>query len=290
MSTVADPAMKIESIAVKRIHADEKFNCRGYIPPSDVIDLAKDIEQNTLQQPITVQPYDEIKRKATGFDFRIIQGHRRFTAVTLVLKRDFIPCIIREGLSEQQALIANLGENLQRKALNIIQEARAVERLKYSGLTVVEIAKALRVERSWLQTRFYVLDFPSDIQDEIANGMLTQPQIHEIHAMPREQWYEAVRTIKEAKIRAGTKRLKVSLQKLKPAKTENLLKAKPRKPDEVDVMLDHLMDTGMPGLHTRALAWVTGRCTTLEFLQEYRDWCKSEGVPYHIPTEGIAGL
>lgn len=290
MSVETDSTVQVYSILVTRIHADEKFNCRGYIPASDVVDLAKDIEQNTLQQPITIQPYSDEKRKATGKDFRIIQGHRRFTAMTLVLHRETIPCIVREGLSEQQALIANLGENLQRKALNIIQEARAVERLKYSGLSQLDIAKSLRVERSWLQTRFYVLDFPSDIQDEIAAGMLTQPQIHEIHALPQDQWYEAVRTIKEAKIRAGTKRLKVSLQKMKPAKPENFLKAKPRKPDEVDIMLDHLMDTGVPGLHTRVLAWVTGRCTTLDFLKDYRDFCKTEGIPYHIPSEGIAGL
>jgi ParB family transcriptional regulator, chromosome partitioning protein len=282
--------MKVEEYAVSRIHADEDFNCRGYISPADVYDLAKDIEQNTLQQPITIQPYDEAKRKATGFDFRIIQGHRRFTAMSVVLKWDKVPAIIVEGLSETEALIRNLGENLQREKLNIVQEARALKRLKDAGLTQAEIATRLRMQRPWVQTRLYVLDFPEDIQDEISKGVLTQAQIHEVHQLPGDQWYPAVRQIKAAKERLGGKKVKPNLKALKTPKAEDMLKAKARKQEEIVLMMEHLYDNSEPGLHTRVLSWAAGEINTMDLLRDFKAFCDREGYNYHIPTDGIAGL
>jgi ParB/RepB/Spo0J family partition protein len=284
---MADEQIFVHFIECGKIHADEVFNCRGYISPSDCLDLARDIEQNTLQQPITVQPYDEEHRKSTGFDYRIIQGHRRFTAVSKVLLREKIPCIIVEGLTETQALLRNLGENLQRRQLNILQEAKALERLKLAGLTQSDVATQLRMQRPWVQTRFYVLEFPPDIQDEISKGTLTQSQIHEVHALPKDQWFTAVRQIKETKQRGGKK---FSVKTLDTPKAENLVKAKPRKQEEIQILLDHMLDNSQSDLHTRVLAWATGNITTMDVLEDFKAYCDREAFNYRIPTQGIPGL
>lgn len=283
---ILNPEMQVHNLLASDIFADEVFNCRGYIPPSDCIDLAREIQAHGLLQPITVQPYSQRPGKL----WRIVQGHRRFTAMSLVLKWERIPAIIKEGLTETEALILNLGENLQRKALNILQESRAIERMKNAGMAQKDVAEHLRMPRPWVQVRFYVLDFPPDIQDEIANGTLTQTQIHEIHTLPRDQWYVAVKAIKEAKIRAGGKKVVTSIKKHGKPKMSNLVKAKPRKPDELSVLLDHMMDTGVPGLHTRILAWAVGEITTLDLLRDYQKFLESEAIPYHLPHQGIPGL
>lgn len=282
--------LDVEDIPIADVHYDEEFNCRGYIPPSSVMDLANDIKTNGLQQPITVQLYSDEMQLKTKKKCRVVAGHRRFTAISQVLKWTFIPAIVKTGLSEVQALILNLGENLQRTPLNILQEARALKRLKDAGLNQLDVAKALRMERPWVQTRYYVLDFPEDIQGEIGDGMLTQAQIHELHALEPELWYEAVRKIKDAKILAGTKRLKVSLKEFKKPDPSSLIKAKPRKSDEIEIMLDHVMESLGESLASRMLAWATGNCTTMDALLALKEECDILNAPYHIPKEGIPGL
>lgn len=281
---IAVSDIEVLDIPMDVILSDEHFNCRGHIPPSDVVDLARDIAENGLQNPILVQPWAEVR----GKEYRIVSGHRRHAAF-VVNKAVTIPCIVKTGLTEAQALILNLGENTNRKQLNILQEAKALERLKNAGLGQTDIAQALKVNRPWVQTRFYVLDFPPDIQDEIAAGVIVQAQIHQIHALPPEEWYEAVRHIKDARIKANGKKVKIRVPK-KP-KPEDIIKATPRDPDQINAMLDHMMEQGEVGLHTRCLAWAAGNISTLELLQDFQSYCDVElNTKYRIPVEGIAGV
>src|ERR1019366_295766 len=140
----------------EEIFSDEEFNCRGFIAPSDVVDLARDIASEGLLSPIVVQPAGDVTehKMPRGKFWRIIAGHRRYAAMFLINKTPMIPCIVRTGLNPVKALILNLGENNNRKSLNILQEARALERLKNQGLGQTEIAQALKVPRPWVQTRF----------------------------------------------------------------------------------------------------------------------------------------
>lgn len=280
-----ESAIKVHDLPMLEILADEEFNCRGHIPESDVIDLARDITANGLQNPILVQPW----AKTYGKKWRIVSGHRRYEAFKHN-KAESIPSIIKEGLNETQALILNLGENLKRKQLNILQEAKALKRLKDAGLNQTDVARFLGMERPWVQVRFYVLDFPTDIQDEIAAGYINQAQIHQLNGMTTDEQYEAVRNIKDAKLKAGTKRIKVKLKK-KP-KPEDMFKAEERDMDAINAMLDHMMDCGEVGLHTRCLAWAAGNITTIQLLEDFKQYVEVElpGKHYEIPMEGLPGL
>jgi hypothetical protein len=53
----ADSSMKVVDVPLDQIFHDEKFNCRGAIPTSDVIPLAADIREMGLLHPITLQPW-----------------------------------------------------------------------------------------------------------------------------------------------------------------------------------------------------------------------------------------
>jgi ParB family chromosome partitioning protein len=289
-----DSEIKVVEIPLDDIFSDEHFNCRGFIPPSDVVDLAREIQEQGLLSPIIVQPASDVGGMPPGKGWRIVAGHRRYAA--FIFNRDkaggpaTVPAIVKEGLNETQALIINLGENTNRKQLNILQEARAIERLKNAGLNQSDIATALKVPRPWVQVRFYVLDLPADIQEEVGAGYVSQAQIHQLNSLETdEEKYEAVRQIKDAKIKAGTKRLKVKVQG-KP-KAENLLKAKPRDRAEVAAMLGHMMDTGEVGLHTRCLAWAAGNITTVDLLVDFKSYMSVElGKYYEIPEDGLPGL
>lgn len=274
--------LDLRSVLISSILSDETFNCRGHISESSIVALAEDLKENGLQNPILVQPWDK-----DGYDWRIVSGHRRHAAAKR-LGWQYIDAIIKEGLSEIDAVILNLGENTQREQLNIMQEARALKHLKDLGLNQSEVARRLKVTRPWVQVRYYVLDMPADIQQEIADGWLNQAQIHQINGMAEADMYATVRAIKTAKINAGTKRLRI-----KPppkAKKENLEKAEFRDTDTINLMLDHMIDAAMPGFHTRCLAWAAGNITTVALLEDFKKLCDEQGINYTIPAEGIPGL
>jgi ParB/RepB/Spo0J family partition protein len=265
---------------VNKIYSDGEFNCRGSILPMDIVDLVQDIERNGLQFPIAVQPRQDVTTELPeGFDFRIIAGHRRFAAFQLMKKAE-IPAMVKVGLSEVQARLVNLGENLKRKALNILQEAISIKRLRDLGLNRRQVSEELGVSVSWVQVRFNLLDLPDEVQQEAAAGILNQYQVKEIFSLPTtEQQFEAVKKIKDAKLRGERG---VSVGKT-PLTDPN--KKKRHAKNVVQEMMTHMGQTIGFGLHTRALAWANGEISSTELFLDIAAYAKEKGVDYEIPVK-----
>lgn len=266
------------------IWSDDEFNCRGVIAPMEVHDLCQDIEKNGLQFPIAIQPMADVNHREDapeGTTYRIIAGHRRFKAwqVLQATHREKgdnnpflkIPCMVKNGLTDIAARVLNLGENLKRKDLNILQEARAIEKLQRAGVPRDHVAQELGKSSGWVQARYNLLSLPEDVQEEAAAGILTQHQIKQLysHKDNREALYEAVRKIKEAKAR-GEKGTFVGKRQQQSTDVK-----KARKPPEIQKMIELVGNSpvGM-GLTTRALAWSAGNIATEEFFNDIRRYCE----------------
>ena len=246
----------IQEIPLSKIFNDTSFNCRGFITPLDVKGLSENIKDKGLQFPIAVQPRFDVPDLSEEFDFRIIAGHRRYMAFK-ILKYETIPAMVRSGLSEIDARLMNLSENLIREDLNIKQEAEAVKSLRLLNLTQEDIAEKLSKSRTWVQIRLHLLRLPKEIQEEAAAGFLNQTQIRQLHSIKNEeQQFEAVRKIKTA-IQMGKKG--ISVEK-KPQ--ENPDKAKRRSNKEVQDLMNIFAGQKYYGLHLRCLAWTNGNITT----------------------------
>lgn len=282
MAAVAPTSgLKTADIPVTDLHADDDFNCRGYIVPSSCIDLARSMTEEGLQNPITVQPHPN---PHLGFKYRIVSGYRRFTAAAKILKWPTIPCIVREGLTDVDARLMNLGENLHRTDLNIMQEAKALQNLKIAGLGQDEVARRLNQSRGWVQVRYYLLDMPEPIQKEAAAGLLTQQQIRDLYSMPSNQMrYDAVKQIKEAKLR-GEKTPKVTKKKV------SAFAKKPRDRTEVFNMMDHILDSIGANIGTRTLAWAAGEISDADLFGDIARLAKEKGIPYAIPKEAVSSM
>lgn len=289
-----DEEYSVVLLPVSEVFSDDEFNCRGVIPTIEVADLAQDIQRNKLQFPIAVQPSEDVgKPLPEGKKYRIVAGHRRFKAWTVLRAGwnkgdlgpgnsvvtddknpfDLIPCMIKTGLSEVQARVINLGENLKRKDLNILQEAKALEHLCAAGVPRDHVAAELGVSSGWVQTRYYLLALPDDIQQECAVGLITQAQIKQLYTLrnDQEKQYEAVRKIKDAKSRGD----KIGhIGERKKQKTEV---KKERKRQEMFQMIEVLAKATGYGLHTRALAWASGEISTEELFNDVRKWCEDHG-------------
>lgn len=273
---IAAKDMQVVEIPLVDLHNDEDFNCRGKIAPIDVIDLVKSIEAMGLQNPITVQPYSSEMRAKTGKRYRIVSGYRRHMAY-VVMKKESMPCIIRENLSDVDARLLNLGENLARKDLNILQEALALRKLKSAGLAQESVAEQLNMSRGWVQVRFMLLELPEPIQLEASAGLLNQQQIRDIYSLPTNDLrFEAVKQIKDAKGR-GEKTPKVK----KPNKLSIHLKQQ-RDRDAIFEMMEHIQEYVGNNFGTRCLAWAAGEIATAELMKDIRTIAEEKGINYTI--------
>lgn len=266
---------KVYDVPLKSIFADERFNCRGIVDITTIIGLADNIkETGGLLQPIVVQTWVDSKRP--HIRFRVVAGYRRFKA-HVFLKVDTIRCLVRENLSELDARFMNLAENVQRVDLNIKQEARGLEPMKLAGMQQEEVARRLNVSRGWVQTRYYLLELPDDIQNEAAAGMLTGSQIHEMRALVTpELQYEYLRQIKD----------KLLLGKRRDPRPPQKNQTKIRGQQAIFEMQDLIRELyGQHNLATKVLGWASGVVSDLEVHQTMATELTKEGKFYSVPIE-----
>jgi ParB/RepB/Spo0J family partition protein len=103
--------------------------------------LAQSIKQVGILQPLRV-------RKLPGESYQILSGHRRFEAAKLAGMED-VPCIVvAQTHDAADVRLAQITENVQRKAMTASELAWSVEELVKLGLPQAEVAKKLGVSES----------------------------------------------------------------------------------------------------------------------------------------------
>ena len=246
-------------IPVAAIYYDAAFNCRGEFTLQSVKELADSIAQaGRLICPVAVQPWTE----AGGFEYRLIVGHRRFRAITKFLKWIEIPAFICEGLSEHDARMLNLVENLQRKSLNILEEARAIQNLYPKGAKVRHAAQELKQPTKWVHVRVRLLRMPEAVQQKAAAGLLSQANLEQLAGMESaEEQIVAARKIVEARERGKGKFL--------PGLDKTYKRRRGVRPrEEINRMVERMLAAGIGGLPPRVAAWCAGHVPDQELLKE----------------------
>lgn len=267
--------LTVMDISISKMNLDSEFNCRGDLPPIEVMDMVKDLERNGQIQPVVIMKYAE---PVKGFEYLLLVGYRRTTAAK-ILGWETISAVIKGEMGEVEARYMNLRENVQRKDLTIIQEAKAIEKLKKLQITKSAIAKQLGKSVPWVDVRYMLLELPSEIQKEVSAGLINQRQIKELHRIlgrkGKEEAFKAVRKIKDA-FYQGEKSFTVSTAVINPDK--KLIRKRP----EVASMLSHIRVNVGNGLATRALAWCAGEISSNELYETIRENCKDTYIPREI--------
>lgn len=270
-------------LRLKDIHADEEFNCRGSITPLDVIDLAKDMQQRGQLQPILVTKYSPEDADKFGFKYRLIAGFRRYMAMKVNNSKDIDTVILLGKLSEADALYLNLSENVQRKDLNIMQEALALKKLKVFGITEHAAAEKLGKSRGWIQVRYMLLALPESVQEQVAAGFIGQSGIRDLYAVNRtsgnDKCVETAVNLKKVKIA----NLNKPRMKKKDINKNNPTIKKMRTRVEIFEMQDHIFDALGNGLFTRCLAWASGEICDNELFESIKEEAIILDVPYSPP-------
>lgn len=121
----------------------------------ELADLALSIREQGLVNPLIVET-------VAGGRYRIIAGERRFAACRS-LGCETAPCIIRT-IAEQSRLALQLIENIHRKDLHPLEEARAFKRLMDEfNLTQRDVAKRLGRSLSAVNQTLRILDLSAEL-------------------------------------------------------------------------------------------------------------------------------
>jgi ParB family chromosome partitioning protein len=141
-----------------------QYQPRKVMDEGGLYELAESIRTQGVMQPLLVRPVG-----ASGYE--IIAGERRFRASQLA-GLDEVPVLVRE-VSDEQAAVMALVENMQREDLNPLEEAQGLQRLVQEfKLTHEQAAQAVGRSRSAATNLLRLLQLTSQVQQMLLAGDL----------------------------------------------------------------------------------------------------------------------
>ncbi len=127
-------------------------------------ELKASIKEKGVLQPILV--------RASGDQYEVVAGERRLRA-SRELGLTQVPVIIK-NVTDREALVIALVENIQREELNGIEEAKAYKRLiEEFEFTQDTVAQSLGKDRSTVSNLLRLLKLPNAVQDYVSSGKLS---------------------------------------------------------------------------------------------------------------------
>lgn len=145
-----------------------RFQPREVFNEEALRELSASIKEHGVIQPIIV--------RKIGDKYEIIAGERRYKASALAGLTK-IPAIIR-NLDDKEASKVALLENLQRKDLTAIEEARTYQKiLELDSMTQEELGRTMGKSQAAIANKMRLLSLPDEVQEA-----LLKDQISERHA------------------------------------------------------------------------------------------------------------
>lgn len=142
-----------------------RFQPRQIFDEKALKELAVSIKEHGVIQPIIV--------RNIGNKYEIIAGERRYKASALAGLTK-IPAIVR-NLDDKESSKVALLENLQRKNLNPIEEARTYQKiLELDQMTQEELAKTMGKSQSAVANKLRLLSLSDDVQDALLKEKISE--------------------------------------------------------------------------------------------------------------------
>lgn len=151
--------IKLVDIVPNKDQPRKKFN------EAALSELADSISQHGVIQPLFVRPL-------SGGTYQLVAGERRWRASRMAGLKE-VPVVIKE-LSDEEASVIAMIENLQREDLNAIEEADGIKYLmtKY-GLTQEEVSERVGKSRSAVANALRLLKLPESVSEYVRDGIIS---------------------------------------------------------------------------------------------------------------------
>lgn len=287
--------MTVYDVPMDLIKSDPEFNCRGEIGLNDVVDIMQSYKQIGQQTPVTLR---RLVNDPSGLEYLVLAGNRRFYAAKYS-EWGTIKATIVENIDDATAYVINLSENVKRKDLTLMQEAKAISHLVALKWGRGKIARALNQSDGWVQVRMMALDLAQVdfVKTELDRNELNTQQVRELYTLKcqdrTEELASAVKLIKEKKERVTKQKMALAASAMVnpddkvDRKTAEARKAKKRSQLEVQRLIDMLVDTFGTTLASRCLAWANGNINSVDLIQEIKAQAESRGKTFVPPQFNI---
>ncbi len=171
----------MEDIIPNRFQPRLAFNEEG------INELAESIKQHGIIQPLVV--------RRLGDKFEIIAGERRYKAATMAGLTK-VPVIISDIDDNKSAEVA-LVENIQRRNLTAIEEAKSYKNLLDRGyLTQEQLANKMGVSQSSIANKLRLLNLDEEVQDALLNEKISERHARALLALEnkddQKKWLQRI--------------------------------------------------------------------------------------------------
>ncbi|MEW6535224.1 MAG: ParB/RepB/Spo0J family partition protein [Candidatus Auribacterota bacterium] len=157
-------SLNIQQIGVSKI-TGSLFQMRLEID-YDMNEMMDSIRANGILNPLML--------KKTGKDYLVIAGHRRLKAAKQ-LGLDTVPAVVYDNISDKDAALKGMVDNLNRRELTPMEQAIGFQKLIAEfQFTQRELARALGKSQSIISEYVRTIELlPEKVVNAIANGVIT---------------------------------------------------------------------------------------------------------------------
>ena len=154
---------------IKNVNVDliipNRFQPRLTFDENALNELANSIKEHGIIQPLVLRRVND--------KYEIIAGERRYKAAQIAGLTE-VPAIITDIDDNKSAEVA-LVENVQRKNLNSMEEAKSYKKILDRGyLTQEALAQKMGISQSTLANRIRLLNLAPEVQDALTNGKISE--------------------------------------------------------------------------------------------------------------------
>ena len=186
---------RMDHVAITSI-ARSLTNPRKHFDPAKLQELADSIAASGVHQPILLRPLpghrlEDTHREARALkqpapEYELVAGERRWRACQLA-KVAQIPAMIRP-MTDEQALEAQVIENLQREDVTELEEAEGYESLmKHSKLNADQVGAKIGKSRGYVYGRLKLLDLCQQAREALREGKIDFSKALLVARIPNEQ-------------------------------------------------------------------------------------------------------
>ena len=196
----------LDDVIPNRFQPREKFDEEA------LRELSTSIKEHGVIQPIIV--------RQIGEKYEIIAGERRYKASALAGLTK-IPAIIR-NLDDKEASKVALLENLQRKDLTAIEEARTYQKiLELDSMTQEELGRTMGKSQAAIANKLRLLSLTDEVQEALLNDQISERHARSLLNLPNgnEQIEMLNRVIRE---RMTVRELDIEIKKVNASKQMTL--------------------------------------------------------------------
>jgi ParB/RepB/Spo0J family partition protein len=195
--------LPVISLALEKIKVDEAKNLRRFNPDAkSVEDLATDIKDNGMINPVLVRRYIPAEGEVTEAEYELVAGYQRMKALAHLnatgSKVDSVSASLVDVAADdpKRSKILNLKENLRRSDISYIDAAYAVKELQEAGMTAGDVAKEFKKSGAWISYVSKMLNLRPEIQKKIHSGEINFRLAKTLPDMTEEEQDTAIAELK----------------------------------------------------------------------------------------------